>query len=152
MQTTEHIFVYGLLMFPEIVEAITGQRYQMLDAVLADHQRRGLSQSPLDAPVPVLTEAPGRAQQGKLLLDVGPDAIKALDFFEEIDSGHYVKKAVRVQAAGQWYSAFCYAIGPALTPYISGDWQPELVSEAQKARFIQQVIPQMLQALAATKS
>ena len=95
MQPTEHIFVYGLLMFPEIVEAITGQRYQMLDAVLADHQRRGLSQSPLDAPVPVLTEAPGRAQQGKLLLDVGPEAVRALDFFEEIDSGHYVKKAVR---------------------------------------------------------
>ncbi len=150
MQQTEHIFVYGLLLFPEVVAAITGEQYQTLDAVLPDHLRRGLSQSPLSAPVPVLTEAPGRSQQGKLLLHVGPAAIRALDFFEEIDSGHYVKKAVRVQANGQWYSAFCYAIGPALQPYISGDWQPELVSEAQKAHVIQQVIPQMLQALDAT--
>lgn len=148
MQPTEHIFVYGLLMFPDIVEAITGQHYQMLDAVLADHQRFGLSQSPLEAPVPVLTEMPGRVQTGKLLLNVEPAAIKALDFFEELDSGHYVKKTVRVQAEGQWYSAFCYAIGPALKPYISGDWHPELVSDAHKAHFIKQVIPQMLQVMA----
>jgi hypothetical protein len=151
MPSTEHIFVYGLLMFPEIVEALTGTKYQTLDALLNDHQRRGLSQSPLSAPVPVLTEAPGRVQQGKLLLNVSREAIAILDFFEELDSGHYVKKAVRVQADGQWYSAFCYAIGPTLTPYIAGDWQPELVSDAQKAHFIQQVIPQMLQALHATK-
>ncbi len=149
MAPTEHIFVYGLLLFPDIVQAITGQRYQTLDAVLADHQRMGLSQSPLEAPVPVLVDAPGRAQSGKLLLNVGADAIRALDFFEEIDSGHYIKKAVRVEAAGQWYSAFCYAAGPALLPYASGQWQPEWVSAEQKAQVISAVIPQMLQVLAA---
>lgn len=149
MAATEHIFVYGLLMFPDIVQAITGRQYQMLDAVLADHQRKGLTRQLLSAPVPVLVEAPGHAQQGKLLLNVGAPEIRALDLFEDLDSGHYVKKTVRVEAAGQWYSAFCYAAGPALLPYASGQWQPEWVSDEQKAQVISVVIPQMLQVLAA---
>ena len=56
MSNPVNVFVYGLLMFPEIVTAITGQQYRALSAVLPHHQRRGLSQSPGTAPLPVLVD------------------------------------------------------------------------------------------------
>jgi gamma-glutamylcyclotransferase (GGCT)/AIG2-like uncharacterized protein YtfP len=147
MQPNQHIFVYGLLMFPDVVTALTGKSFVMIDATLRDYRRYGLSHSPLDAPVPVLVAETGASQQGKLLLDVDPAAVAILDVFEEIDDGHYVKQQVRVECAGQWYSAFCYAAGPALRPYASGDWQPERVSAEQKAHLVTSVIPALLQTL-----
>lgn len=145
MQSAQHVFVYGLLMFPDIVTALTGRQYQMIDAVLHDHRRYGLSKGPLDAPVPVLVAEQGAHQSGKLLLDVDAQALEILDFFEEIDSGHYIRELVRVETADQWYSAFCYAAGPALTPYISGDWQASSVTTAQLTHLVTSVIPAMLQ-------
>ena len=147
MQPDQHIFVYGLLLFPEVVTALTGKSFVMVDATLRDYRRYGLTNSPLDAPVPVLISEAGRSQQGKLLLNVDAGSVAILDAFEEIDDGHYVKQQVRVESAGQWYSAFCYAAGPALRPYASGDWQPERVSAAQKAHLVTSVIPALLQTL-----
>lgn len=143
-----HIFVYGLLTFPEIVSAITGQNFTMVPAVLPGYRRFGLSKSPLDTPVPVLLEETGYRQIGQLLLDVDAASVAKLDFFEDLDSGHYVKTPVRVEAQGQWFPAFCYSAGPALQPYAKGDWQPELVSAAAKADLIHRLIPQMLVAIA----
>ena len=146
---TTHIFVYGLLTFPEVVSAITGRSFQMEPAVLPGFRRFGLAKSPLDTPVPILLEEAGYRQTGQLLFDVDAASIAKLDFFEDLDSGHYVKTAVRVEVKGQWYPAFCYSAGPALRPYARGDWQPELVSAAAKADLIHRLIPQMLVAITA---
>jgi gamma-glutamylcyclotransferase (GGCT)/AIG2-like uncharacterized protein YtfP len=144
---TTHIFVYGLLTFPEIVTAVTGQKFVMVPAVLPGYRRFGLSQSPLDTPVPILLEEAGHRQAGQLLLDVDRASVARLDFFEDLDSGHYVKTNVRVEANGQWFEAFCYCAGPALAPYASGEWLPELVSAAAKSDLINRLIPQMLVAI-----
>lgn len=144
-----HIFVYGLLTFPEVVTAITGQQIQMIPAELADHRRYGLSKNPGSTPVPVLIAEIGARQAGQLLLDVDPVSIAKLDYFEELDSGLYVKKQVRVQTAQGWLSAFCYVAGPALAPYASGEWQPEHVSATDRLYLIEQLIPQMLATYAA---
>ncbi|WP_306520730.1 gamma-glutamylcyclotransferase family protein [Rheinheimera sp.] len=148
MATTTHIFVYGLLTFPDIVTAITGQQIQMKPAVLTGFRRYGLSQSPTETPVPVLLPEPGYRQAGQLLLNVEQQAVEKLDFFEDLDSGHYVKTAVRVEVEGRWLDAFCYCAGPALAPYASGDWSAERVTEQDKQYFIQTLIPEMLAALA----
>ncbi len=149
MADTAHIFVYGLLTFPEVVTAITGQQFQMIAAELPDHRRYGLSQNPGQTPVPVLLSESGARQSGQLLLDVDATAIAKLDYFEELDSGLYVKKQVRVQTAQGWLSAFCYLAGPTLAPYANGDWQPEQVSADHRLYLTEQLIPQMLATYAA---
>jgi gamma-glutamylcyclotransferase (GGCT)/AIG2-like uncharacterized protein YtfP len=149
MAETAHIFVYGLLTFPDIVTAITGQQFQMIPAELQEHRRYGLSQNPGQTPVPVLIFETGARQFGQLLLDVDAASIAKLDYFEELDSGLYLKKQVRVQTAQGWLSAFCYVAGPTLAPYASGEWQPEQVSAADRLYLIEQLIPQMLAAYAA---
>jgi hypothetical protein len=140
----ETVFVYGLLMLPEVVLAITGKKYQMQPASLADYKRYGLSQQPADTPVPALSSCPGYMQQGEVLLDVSPDDLAKLDFFEELDSGLYLRQKVRVQSLGQWLDAWCYTVGPSLAPYLAGEWSIEQVSEEHKTHLITQLIPSML--------
>jgi len=138
------VFVYGLLMCPEIVHAITGKRYSMQSAVLADHKRFGVSQQPGDIALPALTDYPGYLQQGQLLTGVLAAELELLDFFEELDSGLYLRQQVRVQTGDQWLDAWCYKVGPALAPYLVGDWSPEQVSSAQKQHLLTTLIPSML--------
>lgn len=149
MADRAHIFVYGLLMFPDIVTAITGRQFQMIPAQLPDHRRYGLSKNPGQTPVPVLLPAAGASQSGQLLLDVDAESVVRLDYFEELDSGLYLKKMVRVQTEQGWVAACCYLAGPALVPYASGEWQPEQVSATDRQYLTEQLIPQMLAALTA---
>lgn len=146
MADSAHIFVYGLLLFPDIVSAITGRQFQMIPAQLPDHRRYGLSKNPGQTPVPVLLPAAGA---GQLLLDVDAESIARLDYFEELDSGLYLKQQVRVQTEQGWLSACCYVAGPALVPYASGEWQPEQVSATDRHYLTEQLIPQMLAAFPA---
>ena len=144
MSSGDAVFVYGLLTFPEVVYAITGQRYRMQPASLVDYKSYGLSQQPGETPAPALTRSPGHLQHGQLLLDVLPPELDKLDFFEEVDSGLYVRQKVRVQSSGQWLDAWCYAAGPALLPYLEGEWSLQQVSEEHKKHLITQLIPSML--------
>lgn len=138
------VFVYGLLMLPEVVFAITGKHYSTQQACLEDHKRYGLSKQPGDTPVPALTQCSGHLQHGQVLLGVLPDELAKLDFFEELDSGLYLREKVRVLSSGLWLDAWCYMVGPALAPYLTGDWSLQQVSEAHKEHLIRQLIPSML--------
>ncbi len=138
------VFVYGLLTLPEVVYAITAKHYDMQPACLVDHKSYGLSQQPGDTPVPALIACAGQQQQGQVLLGVLPAELEKLDFFEELDSGLYLRQKVRVQSLGLWLDAWCYTAGPALVPYLSGDWSLDQVSEAHKQHLITQLIPSML--------
>lgn len=149
MADSAHIFVYGLLMFPDIVSAITGRQFQTIPAQLPDHRRYGLSKNPGQTPVPVLLPAVGASQSGLLLLDVDAESLARLDYFEELDSGLYLKKQVRVQTEHGWLPACCYLAGPALAPYASGEWQPEQVNATDRQYLTEQLIPQMLAAFTA---
>ena len=80
----------------------------------------------------------------KLLLDVAAAELDKLDFFEELDSGLYLRHKVRVQSSGQWLDAWCYLAGPLLLPYLAGDWSVEHVSAQHKDYLITQLIPSML--------
>ncbi|MBU1619744.1 MAG: gamma-glutamylcyclotransferase [Gammaproteobacteria bacterium] len=138
------VFVYGLLMLPEVVFAITGKDYVMQDASLLDYKRYGLSQQPGDTPVPALAQCPGYLQHGQVLLGVLPEELAKLDFFEELDSGLYLREKVRVQSLGLWLDAWCYTAGPALQPYLTGDWSLQQVSQSHTEHLITQLIPSML--------
>ncbi|MCA1928293.1 gamma-glutamylcyclotransferase family protein [Rheinheimera sp.] len=144
MSSGDAVFVYGLLTLPDVVYAITGKNYAMQQASLADYKSYGLNQQPGDTPVPALAPCAGHLQQGQLLLDVAAAELDKIDFFEELDSGLYLRHKVRVQSSGQWLDAWCYLAGPALLPYLEGDWSVQQVSAAHKEDLITRLIPSML--------
>ncbi len=144
MSSGDAVFVYGLLTLPDVVYAITGKHYVMQQASLADHKSYAVAQQPGDTPIPGLTFCAGHQQSGYLLLDVLAAELDKLDFFEELDSGLYIRQKVRVQSEGQWLDAWCYKAGPALEPYLAGEWSLQQVTAEHKRQLITQLIPSML--------
>ncbi len=144
MSAGDAVFVYGLLTFPEVVYAITGKHYVMQQATLTDYKSYAVIVQPGNTPFPALTLNSGHQQAGYLLLDVLPAELDKLDFFEELDSGLYLRQKVRVQSMDQWLDAWCYVAGPALEPYLAGEWSVQQVTAEHKKYLITQLIPSML--------
>jgi|GEM_PF-1456751 hypothetical protein len=170
---TRHVFVYGWLLFPTIVQALTARNFQRLPARLDGFRRYAVKQtgsslavSPVGAavvtavdatppnpaatlpimPIPALMADAKASTHGMLLLDVDANSLAMLDVFEEVDSGLYQRHAVRVFADNQWFNADCYIAGESLLPYLAGEWSPDALTPEQFDYMLNTVIPDLLSA------
>ncbi len=82
-----NLFVYGTLLIPELLYALTKKRFKMVDAVLEDHKRLRIRQKSYPALIPSM----GDSVEGKIILDVEEDDLKIFDFYED---GEFIRKEV----------------------------------------------------------
>ncbi len=99
-----HVFAYGTLLYPDVMEAVTGAQFASEEALLkgfARYQLRGRV-------YPGVVEAPGSATGGRLYRDVGALALELLDRFE---GSLYERRAVQVtRADGTRVEAQAYVV------------------------------------------
>jgi len=102
-----HVFTYGTLVFPEVMDAVTGRTFVQVGATLAGFTRvcvRG-------AVYPAAREQGGGSIAGLLYLDVGAAALTRLDRFE---GELYERRSVRVMRDdGASSAAQVYVVPPA---------------------------------------
>ena len=99
------IFVYGTLQADEVMEAVTGQRFEGVPARLAGYRRRRI----LDRTYPAVVPVSGESTEGVLFRGVDEEALARLDVFE----GHlYERSLVPVNAAGSTVEAWVYVLAP----------------------------------------
>ncbi len=81
----QNIFVYGSLMFPEVVKGLTGKQIEMKDAILKGYKRYKIYDTNGEVRnYPAIRKTEGEFVQGKILLDVDEDSLKVLDYFEDV--------------------------------------------------------------------
>jgi gamma-glutamylcyclotransferase (GGCT)/AIG2-like uncharacterized protein YtfP len=101
-----NLFVYGTLLFPEILKKVTGQAFRRSFAVLrgyAEFMVRGETFSGL---IPF----PDRSMEGVIYHDVDAAAFRRIDAFE---GDLFVRKEVTVETEdGEWVEAEAYCIRP----------------------------------------
>jgi gamma-glutamylcyclotransferase (GGCT)/AIG2-like uncharacterized protein YtfP len=129
-------FLYGSLMFPAVYEGVTGVSPLMEDAVL-DGYRRYAVQNPQGSSYPGIIAQAGCSVLGKLVRNVSADEVAALDAFEGLDRGLYHRERVIVGSGEVSLTAFTYVAGPALLPYLAGDWSAEEFERTKLRRFLQ---------------
>ncbi len=103
MKTPNNIFVYGSMLSPEVVKAITGEEgISASDACIKNFARRKLK----DRDYPAIIQHEGSIVIGKILHEVREDLVQLIDTFE---GDEYVKKEVRaVLSDDSELSAFAY--------------------------------------------
>ena len=74
----QHLFVYGSLLFPELIEKLTGKNFSFLPAVLFGFQRLAVKDSDYPAIVPEVN----KKVDGMLVLDVDRKSMKIFTYFE----------------------------------------------------------------------
>jgi gamma-glutamylcyclotransferase (GGCT)/AIG2-like uncharacterized protein YtfP len=113
------MFVYGTLLFPALVRAVTGASYPQRAARLAGFARYAVHGEPF----PGLIEEAGAHSDGSLLEGVGGAALDALDRFE---GPQYERRRVVVQTAGGPRGALVYVFAAAHRHRLSRErWSPE---------------------------
>jgi gamma-glutamylcyclotransferase (GGCT)/AIG2-like uncharacterized protein YtfP len=74
----QHVFVYGTLLFPEVVHALTGLSFRHVEGKLLGFKRYALDNAGYPAALP----CSGSFVKGKVLLDVDDHSFQILRFYE----------------------------------------------------------------------
>ncbi|MCW3785458.1 gamma-glutamylcyclotransferase family protein [Plebeiibacterium sediminum] len=77
-----NIFTYGTLMFTELVFALTGNRFQSMDAFIDNYIRYKVTTENSNEEYPAIIEKSGSNVKGKVLFDIDDDSLKIIDFYE----------------------------------------------------------------------
>jgi inositol oxygenase len=128
---SELVFVYGTLLFPEVMRAVTGRAFPAEPARVEGFARvcvRG-------AVFPALVERPGAATAGRLCRGVDAASLARLDAFE---GALYARRALRVRTdSGETVSAWAW-VAAADAHGALGDepWDPEAFARLHRAGFL----------------
>lgn len=101
---SDHLFCYGTLMEPRILEAVTGKQFTLQDAALEEYNRYLVK----GEDYPGVVKEPGGLTEGKLCLGVTARDLAVLDRFE---GELYRRQLVRVKAPyNRTVNAWCYVV------------------------------------------
>jgi gamma-glutamylcyclotransferase (GGCT)/AIG2-like uncharacterized protein YtfP len=128
----EAVFTYGSLEFDDVMEAVTGRRFEARAAVLEGHSRRLLQGRVYPAIVPHDHER----TDGTLYPAIDSSSLTLLDAFE---SDLYTRLMVRVTTAdGREYSAWAWVLQPGFAELLSiAEWDRESFLREHHARFLE---------------
>jgi len=128
----KHLFTYGSLVVPAVMQAVTRFEHRHRKAHLAGFERFML----VERIYPGIVESAGGKAPGRVYFDLGDDAFERLDFFE---SDEYRRQRVRVQVEdGALVSAFAYVIRPSHMHLISNQpWDEEAFVATEMPDFLE---------------
>ncbi len=136
------MFVYGMLMYPELVELMTGQYLQGEPATLLDHQRLTLHMEGFSKVAVVVPEAGARVA-GLLLRQVDEQVVSIFDAFEDAGMGLYVRGSGTIcLPSGQQQQASTYLGTPMMAGKLDGIWDEAAFKAAHYADYRDRIIPE----------
>jgi len=137
----KNIFVYGTLMLPEIVFALTKKNFVMKDATLKGYKRFKVNDPNRKQKGPIIIEQKNSGVIGKILLDVDEDSIKILDKFE---SPSYEKRKVFVNAGAEKIEAIVYVGSNFNKEFLYDAWNEEEFKQKYLEFYLKKRIPKIL--------
>lgn len=141
---TTKVFVYGSLLFDEVVECLTGKSFHSEEASLADYARYAVQREDRVAKGPAIVYEPGKVVNGRLLLDIDSDALRVFDRFEcgEGDFARYERVSVFVTLwNGAVVPADTYRAVKEFRPFLHGDWSEEDFKARHLEFYVKEWIP-----------
>lgn len=111
----QNLFVYGTLLFPEILNKITGREHHSVKAVLKDYRRFAVK----DCDYPAIIEQKNGMVIGNLILNVDDVAMNLLSGFE---GDEYVKREVEVLADNKKIKAVVFVWCDGRVKLSESDW------------------------------
>jgi len=96
-----NLFVYGTLLFPEVIQNITGRLFKSSSAKLAGYKRLGI----LGCDYPAIIEKENALTQGELLFAVDEESMRKIEAFE---GDEYVKRKLTVISDKKEFEAIVF--------------------------------------------
>jgi len=127
-----NVFVYGTLVFPEVMQLVSGCAHEHAPATLAEFARFVL----VDRVYPGIVPQAGGATEGRIYFGVDAEGLERLDWYE---AEEYDREQVHVDVAGVGgLDAWTYVIAPGHHGIVSRELWDE-------ARFMEEHLPSFLE-------
>jgi gamma-glutamylcyclotransferase (GGCT)/AIG2-like uncharacterized protein YtfP len=138
------LFVYGTLLYPEVVYALTGESLRAAPARLPDYQRFAVRPPGRSGRGPVIFPEPGGVVEGGLLRNVSAAARELIDRFEAAGGG-YQRCQVMVQTGDgePAVPAWAYVGEEQLREHRVGTWSIEDFEGADLQWYLTERLPSL---------
>ncbi len=131
---TTNLFVYGTLLYPELVYALTGKQFRTVDAILEDHQRLSIKHRSYPAVIP----SKGARVNGKIIKDVDEASLAKIDFYEDKE---YLRKHINIQ--NQPVQVYIY--DGKIAKLKDNDWDADSFYRNHFNFYLKKIIPKVLE-------
>lgn len=136
------LFVYGTLMYPEVVHGLTGMPLAGDAAQLLDYSRYLVRPPGRQGRGPVIFPDPSGVVEGRLLREVPAAAMELIDRFEAAGGGYRCCEVVVHPAVGQApLSAWAYVGEDALLNHRAGPWSPDRFEAEDLQWYLKERLP-----------
>jgi len=140
---TTDLFVYGTLLFDEVVQAVTDRGFRSVPARLRGYVRCAIIRDGRHEPYPACRPEPPGVISGRLLFDVDDRSMNLIDRFES-EPPDYECRPVLVECDdGQLVEASTYVALPSLIRYLAGEWSVDQFRKDHLTHYLASVIPEM---------
>ena len=139
-----NIFVYGTLMFEDIVRSLTDVQLRTAQATLHDYRRCKIQDPTRDARGPTIIFEKGSVVEGKVLLGADQRIIEILDLFELAAGGYErVQGFVTLQDTTQISVEFYRATDEVREFLTKEDWSESEFRDNSLSFYIEERIPSL---------
>lgn len=126
----QNLFVYGTLLFPEILQKITGKNFGSGEATLPGYRRHAVK----NCDYPAIIQNKNEKVEGKLILNVDDESMKLLSDYE---GEEYKKAEVEVQSGDSKIMAVVFVWCDSLDKLMENDWDENHFGEHLQKGFIE---------------
>ncbi len=130
----QHVFVYGTLLFPEILEGLTGRSFLTHNAELKNYKRMQVA----EGDYPGVVEANGECVKGKLILNVDARSVEVLRFYEGDD---YDCKILEITIDSKLVKASVFVWKQDVKQLSESDWNIDHFKQNFLNDYLKYVIP-----------
>ncbi len=134
----QQVFVYGSLLFPELVEALTGRSFESREATLKNYRRFCVQ----GADFPAVFPQKGSEVHGRILLNVDKQSLDVLNFYE---GDEYACRSEIVETENGSAEALVY-VWQSGREHLNGDWNEKHFEEKWLRDYIDFIAPETVKA------
>jgi gamma-glutamylcyclotransferase (GGCT)/AIG2-like uncharacterized protein YtfP len=128
-----HLFTYGTLQLPDVLQAVLGQRWSGEAALLPGYARYRVA----GKPYPAIVAEPSACVAGILYSSLGEPELEQLDQYE---GELYERLALRVRVGGAERSAFSYVLRDEYRSLLSSeDWDLAAFERQHLASYLERI-------------
>lgn len=131
----QQLFVYGSLLFPDLVTALTGKHFRSVPATLAGYRRFRVK----DCDYPAMIETPGAKVEGQIIENVDEKSMHILSFFE---GDEYAQQQVIVYLSDKKLQATTFVWTADLALLEDTDWDKDVFEKGALPFYLKEVAPE----------
>ena len=131
----QHVFVYGTLLFTEILEGLTGRSFSTQNAALKKFKRLRVA----EGDYPAIIEAREEVVQGSLVFNVDARSMEVLRFYEGDD---YECRKLEVTVNDKSIMAWVFVWNEDMALLSNADWNKDYFKRKFLADYLKYVVPE----------